>query len=66
MRRRRSNPFANKFTSYLHRQGWRLSERGSAELPMWIHRSYPGRRFDTACAVVEALKSAPKVVITGG
>ena len=55
------NAFERKFQVFLSHRGWWLSERG--DLVLWCHADFTGRRFDTACAVIEALKQVPKLVI---
>jgi hypothetical protein len=55
------NAFQLHFQRLLCRKGWLLSTRG--ELAMWTHKDFPGRRFDTACAVAQAMKPAPSITL---
>lgn len=41
------------FLKLLVETGWRRVQDN--EVPFWRHNDRPGRRFDTSCAVIEAM-----------
>ncbi len=59
------NKFEQKFRDFLLKHGWEEVKRPEMA-PMWRHDEIPSRRFDTACAISEALKLANSTNMLGG